>query len=203
MFISAIAKPRRLANGTWWDGKIGIWPIGRLKHAQRASVNRPVGTAEWEAKSVDQAKCKCLLLNDVIPAVMDKWPTAIARVNTQQDGTKAHLKPTDHDLNTELEALGSEGEIGLCTQPAQSPDLNINDLGFFNSLQSRCHCTTPKNEMELIAMVEAAFEEHCTRLALKFMFTWHNVPCVHSPFAAAAQCIVNSCHLGQVFASEP
>jgi len=160
MFISAIAKPRRLANGTWWDGKIGIWPIGRLKHAQRASVNRPVGTAEWEAKSVDQAKCKCLLLNDVIPAVMDKWPTAIVRVNTQQDGTKAHLKPTDHDLSTELEALGSEGEIGLCTQPAQSPDLNINDLGFFNSLQSRCHCTTPKNEMELIAMVEAAFEEH-------------------------------------------
>ena len=23
---------------------------------------------------------------------------------------------------------------------------------------------------------------------LKFMFTWHNVPCVHSPFAAVAQC---------------
>ena len=34
MFIYAIAKPRRLANGTWWDGKIGIWPVGRLKCAQ-------------------------------------------------------------------------------------------------------------------------------------------------------------------------
>ena len=28
-------------------------------------------------------------------------------------------------------------------------------------------------------------------------------PMCHSPFAAAAQCNVNSCHLGQVFASEP
>ena len=50
MFTSAIAKPRRLANGTWWDGKIGIWLIGRLKHAQRVSVNRPVGAPEWEPK---------------------------------------------------------------------------------------------------------------------------------------------------------
>jgi len=43
----------------------------------------------------------------------------------------------------------------------------------------------------------------CTRLVLKFMFIWHNVPCVHKPFATVAQCIMNSFHGGQVFASEP
>jgi len=45
--------------------------------------------------------------------------------------------------------------------------------------------------------------KHCTRLVLKFMFIWHNVPCVHKPFATVAQCIMNSFHGGQVFASEP
>jgi len=91
---------------------------------------------------------------------MDEWQTAIARASVQQAGAKAHPKPTDHDFDTELEALRSEGEIGLCTQPAQLPVLNVNDLGFFNSLQSRHHCMTPKNKLELIAMAEAAFEEH-------------------------------------------
>ena len=27
MFLCAQARPRRLHNGTWWDGKIDIWPI--------------------------------------------------------------------------------------------------------------------------------------------------------------------------------
>jgi len=175
MFISAIAKPRRLTDGTWWDGKIGIWPIGRLKHAQRASANRPVGAAEWEAESVDQAKCKCLLLNDIIPAIVDSWPTAITRINMQQDGAKAHLKPTDEDFNNELEALGLQGKIGLCAQPAQSPDLNVNDLGFFASLQSRCHCTTPTNELELIAMVQAAFEDYPMATLKKLWCTLQSV----------------------------
>jgi len=171
-FVSAVAKPRQLRDGSWWDGKVGAWPVGHLKRAQRASVSRPVGAAEWEAENVDQAKHKRLLLNDIIPAVMDSWPTPIARVNVQQDGAKSHLKPTDEDFNNELEALGLEGKIGLCTQPAQSPDLNINDLGFFNSLQPRRHCATPKNELELIAMVQAALED-CPIVTLKKLWATH------------------------------
>jgi len=31
----------------------------------------------------------------------------------------------------------------------------------------------------------------CTRLVLKFMFIWCNVPCVHKPFATVAQCTNN------------
>jgi len=97
---------------------------------------------------------------------MDSWPTAIARTNVQQDGAKAHPKPTDEDFNSELEALGSQGKTGLHAQPAQSPDLNVNDLGFFSALQSRHRCATQKNESELIAMVQAAFED-CAMPTLK------------------------------------
>ncbi|CAM9457039.1 unnamed protein product [Discosporangium mesarthrocarpum] len=26
MFLAAVARPRKLFNGVWFDGKIGIWP---------------------------------------------------------------------------------------------------------------------------------------------------------------------------------
>jgi hypothetical protein len=48
-----------------------------------------------------------------------------------------------------------DAPVKLYTQPAQSPDLNVNDLGFFASLQSMYYRTSPKNVIELIEMVES------------------------------------------------
>jgi len=135
MFICAIAKPRRLSDNTWWDGKIGIWPVGKVVNAQKSSKNRPAGTPEWQSESVDRAKHKCLLLNNIILAMLLKWPTDVNSNNTairiQQDGTKAHLSPNDRDFTNELEELGVRGKIRLFAQPANSSDTNANDLGFF------------------------------------------------------------------------
>ena len=47
MFLVAMARPRMVGN-TYWDGKIGSWPVGKVVLAQRKSVNRPAGTPEWE-----------------------------------------------------------------------------------------------------------------------------------------------------------
>jgi len=44
MFLCAQARPRRLPNGEWWDGKIGIWPIGEVGTAKRASKHRRKGS---------------------------------------------------------------------------------------------------------------------------------------------------------------
>ena len=42
MFLSAQARPRWDAHrNAWWDGKIGMWPIGDYKPAQRAK-GRPI-----------------------------------------------------------------------------------------------------------------------------------------------------------------
>ena len=38
MFLCAQARPRTVA-GVYWDGKIGIWPVGKVKLAERSSVN--------------------------------------------------------------------------------------------------------------------------------------------------------------------
>jgi len=45
MFLRAQARPMQLSNATWWDGKIGIWPIGYHRNTIRDSVNRPAGEA--------------------------------------------------------------------------------------------------------------------------------------------------------------
>ena len=40
MFLCAIAHPRfNLSANAWWDGKLGIWPIGDWEPAKRASKN--------------------------------------------------------------------------------------------------------------------------------------------------------------------
>ena len=53
MVVCAQACPRLdTATGKIWDGKIGFWPIGKWKAAERKSNNRPRGTLEWKDEIV-------------------------------------------------------------------------------------------------------------------------------------------------------
>jgi len=72
MFLCAQARPRLLHNGVWWDGKIGIWPVGCCRAAQRASVNRPAGTLLFKNETIDMDKCRSMLINDVVPAMLNE-----------------------------------------------------------------------------------------------------------------------------------
>lgn len=47
-------------------------------------------------------------------------------------------------------------------QPANSPDLNILDLGFFSAIQSLQHQTCPKTVQDLVHAVEESFDEFLT-----------------------------------------
>jgi hypothetical protein len=49
MFLCALARPRwDDVTNRYWDGKIGIWPIGNYAGAtQRTSIHRSVGTRVW------------------------------------------------------------------------------------------------------------------------------------------------------------
>jgi len=60
MFLCAQARPRKLTNNTWWDGKIGIWPIGCYRRAERGSVNRPRGTLLFEPETINMDKCRSI-----------------------------------------------------------------------------------------------------------------------------------------------
>ncbi|CAM9333197.1 unnamed protein product [Choristocarpus tenellus] len=44
MFLAVVVRPRKMFNGVWFNGKIGIWPTVDTKVAQRNSKHRPKGT---------------------------------------------------------------------------------------------------------------------------------------------------------------
>ena len=133
MFLCAQARPC-MVNGVYWDGKIGIWPIGSMKPAKRSSKNRPAGTMEWHSESVDRKKYRELLITKVLPAIVEKFPSSYLRrpgmrVLLQQDGASAHIATDNKEWLQAVEE--TRCNIKLYTQSAQSPDLNINNLAFF------------------------------------------------------------------------
>ncbi|CAN0355161.1 unnamed protein product [Discosporangium mesarthrocarpum] len=131
MFLAADARTRKLSNGVRFDGKIGIWPIVDVDTAQRACRSRARGDPVLRPVTVDGEKCKKIMIDGLIPAIKAKMhrPPGYT-IFVQQDGYKS---PTKQGA---VEAIQAEtGNIILETQPSNSPDLNVNDLGFFHSIQ--------------------------------------------------------------------
>ena len=51
MFLCAQAQPW-MVDGQMWNGKIGIWPVGKMSVAKRTSKNQQAGTPVWEGESM-------------------------------------------------------------------------------------------------------------------------------------------------------
>ena len=161
MFMCAVARPRYDHNmNRMWDGKIGIWPFARQEPARRASRNRPQGTMEWKSYNVDRTAYKAMLTEFVIPAIKEKWPTGQRgeTILIQQDNAPAHCPVTDPDIWAAGHLLDDPFTIELYCQPANSPDLNVLDLGFFNSIQSLQHHASCSNIGELIQRVAICYQ---------------------------------------------
>ncbi|ETK95322.1 hypothetical protein L915_01740, partial [Phytophthora nicotianae] len=102
----------------------------------RSSKNRPTGTLELKAFTVDRDTNRRALCRMVIPRIKAVWPIG-KRVVLQHDNAKPHVA-TD---GPEVLAACAKGvwEMNISPQSANSPDYNANDLGFFASLQSLQH----------------------------------------------------------------
>ena len=133
MFLCAIVHPRSnpCAN-SWWDGKLGIWPIGDWEPAKRGSKNRPRGTLVWKNKAVTKEVYHELVISKLLPAIVDKWPQMdhlSRKIWIQQDSAKSHISADDNEFKEALNAQEINAE--LYTQAVNSPDVNLLDLGFF------------------------------------------------------------------------
>ena len=161
MFLCAVARPRfNTSLNAWWDGKLGIWPIGDWEPAQRKSKNRPKGTPVWKNKIVTKEVYRDLLITKLIPAIVERWPVSdrnSRKIFIQQDGAKNHIREDDKLFNAALEENGVNAE--LYTQSPNSPDVNLLDLGFFRAIQS-FNDAAPKNEEELIKAVGRAYDNY-------------------------------------------
>ena len=170
MFLCAVARPQfNPSLNAWWDGKLGIWPIGDWEPAQRKSKNQPKETPVWKNKIVMKEVYRDLLIMKLIPAIVEKWPISdrnSRKIFIQQDGVKNHIHEDDKLFNDAFEENGVDAE--LYTQSVNSPDVNLLDLGFFRAIQS-FNDAVPRNEEELIEAVSEAYDNYPKE---KINWTW-------------------------------
>ena len=89
----------------------------------------------------------------------------------QQDGAKPHTKTgTVRDLEkagSSHRSVQAENRwtVKIYTQPPSSPDLNVNDLGFFASLKSECRDmeTYVLERDRMMDMVMIKLQEYCSK----------------------------------------
>ncbi|XP_039778084.1 uncharacterized protein LOC120645352 [Panicum virgatum] len=161
MLLCAVCPPRYNAEGQcYFDGKLGIWPFVRQEPAQRGSKYRDKGTPITKPINVTRDVSRSYLITKVLLAIVAKWPIE-ARGETiwiQQDNARTHIEPNDEVFCQAVRQTGLD--IRIFNQPANSPDLNVLDLGFFASLQSKTFLTSSKNMNDLIQNVQKEFSNY-------------------------------------------
>ncbi|XP_074288192.1 uncharacterized protein LOC141613358 [Silene latifolia] len=95
----------------------------------------------------------------IIPTIKAKWPANASKIIfIQQDNARPCIPDLDPDFRV---AATSDGfDIHLVFQPPNNPDLNINDLGFFRSLQTLQNDEVASTVDELVNNVMTAFIDH-------------------------------------------
>jgi hypothetical protein len=138
---------------------MGIYTVGELDmYVQTSSIHRP-GDIAWSNIKMDRDVYQHMLVDLVLPNIKKGMAATAGNIILPQDGAKLLLQEDGEvfqALVTELS--GHLNAVKLCTQQAQSPDPNVNDIGFFNSLQSMYYMTSPKDSIQLIKMVDDAYE---------------------------------------------
>ncbi|XP_057780151.1 uncharacterized protein LOC130998761 [Salvia miltiorrhiza] len=161
MFMCAVVRPIFGLDGRCiFDGKFEIFPFTTMEAAQRNSKNRMKGTMEVKPiRAVTKEVMKCCLLKEMIPNFKAKWPVgANKHIYIQQDNAKPHIKPNDPDF---LAVANTDGfKFQLVCQPANSPDTNVNDLGFFRAIQTLKDQKPAGNMEELLKNVKDAYDEY-------------------------------------------
>lgn len=132
MILSAVAKPRPEYQ---FSGLIGIWRITEDYTAQRSSINHERGEVYQRDCTITANSYYNIMTECVIPAIHERMIFA-QNIFIQQDNAKPHVGKNNVKKINDFGDLNVPNTV-LLNQPAQSPELNINDLGFFHSLSKR------------------------------------------------------------------
>ena len=96
----------------------------------------------------------------------------LRKIWIQQDGAKSHISADDNELKEALH--DQEINAGLYTQAANSLDVNLLDLGFFQAIQS-FNDAELKNKEELIQSVWVAYMNYPRKRLNRMWLTLHSV----------------------------
>jgi hypothetical protein len=93
------------------------------------------------------------LIGNVLKAIVQRCPWELRgqTIYIQQDNAPSHVPVNGEEFKTAV--AHTELDIRLINQSTNSPDLNVLDLGFFNSLQSLSYDRVSRNLDDLIANV--------------------------------------------------
>jgi hypothetical protein len=189
MFSSAVGRPIYDDAGNYiFYGKLGVWPFVRKVHhstllslsyinfcylfvvlnfshllqegAKRRSRNRGRGAQVTKPIKVDRTTMRSFLIGKVLKAIVQRWPREHRgkTIYIQQDNAPSHVPVDDEEFARVVAQTGMN--IQLVNQPANSPDLNVLDLGFFASLQSLTYERVSRNLDELIQNVQNEFDNY-------------------------------------------
>jgi hypothetical protein len=154
MFLAAVARPRYDSHRKcMFDGKLGIWPFVQHEPARRNSKNRPKGTMITVPQTVTSEVYRDMIVNNVVPAIKSKFPVGDQNkiVYLQQDNASPHNCVTSQ-LLLQCGVIGIEA----ANQPPNSPDFNVLDLGYFNSIQSLQNQKFSRTIEDLVDAVESS-----------------------------------------------
>jgi len=100
------------------------------------------------------------LIGKVLKAIVQRWPQELRgqTIWIQQDNAPSHVPVDDEEFATAVAQTGLD--IRLINQPGNSPDLNVLDLGFFASLQSKAYEKVSRNLDDLIQNVKKEFDNY-------------------------------------------
>ena len=99
------------------------------------------------------------------PAIERKWPRDVPHVCVQQDNAPAHPPPGRWFVASGL-------TVDLVCQPAQSPDLNVLDLGYFAAIQALQQTKCTRTIEQLIVAVEESYLEFSRETLENVFYTW-------------------------------
>jgi len=134
MFLGAVAPPLPKFK---FDGRIGLWTVSEKKVALKNSKFHEKGEEYEIPITMDGELFVQMMKENVIPAIREKCSFATL-VEVQLDSAGGHkVNSSVSELNIYCSKSNQKPKITFVTQPTRSPDLNVLDLGIWNSLQTK------------------------------------------------------------------
>ncbi|CAM9611607.1 unnamed protein product, partial [Choristocarpus tenellus] len=159
MFLAVNARPRVLEDGSPWDGKIGIRSLTNGAARGQSSYHRPGDMMEIKTADMIGDLYEEMIEEKVLPAIVShSCLLELDKIFLQDDQARPHST----SLDKTVDAWASAGGYSICVvkQPAQSPDFNALDLGFFRSLQTREGWIRSDNIDDLVKNVLKTYQEY-------------------------------------------
>jgi len=119
MFLCVCAQPRFRDGESIYYGTIGCFPLVTYEPAQRSNAVTDRVRGDMVMKPITHITRDVIrefMINQVLPAIRAKWPR--------------------EDVGNPIFIQRDGFHIRLISQPPNSPDFNILDLGFFRAIQA-------------------------------------------------------------------